>query len=199
MRLLVASLVMAVGALIAPAHGGAAAGFDFSLPTNGAIVAEPISVITVGFTDEVTLVGNGFEVLDPQQQVVLPTPITDDDKVFRLLLETPIANGPVGVRYEVTGLDGRSVSGGFVFTVDAPLPTTTVAPTTVATTLPASTTTPTTTVVAPTTTPTTSLVPPATTNPEDEAGDRTGMYIAIAVAVAVVAGLFVALRGRSTG
>jgi copper transport protein len=198
MRLLVASFVMATAALVGPARAGAAASFDFSLPTNGAIVAEPISVITVGFTEEVTLVGNGFEVIDPDQQTVLPTPITDDDKVFRLLLDTPIANGPVGVRYEVTGLDGRSVSGGFVFTVDAPVPTTTIPPTTVATTLPAPTTAPATTVVALTTATATSSLPPGTMSGDDGSDDRTGIYIAITVGVALVAGVFVALRVRTS-
>ncbi len=98
---------------------------DFTLPAGGTTVGEPVSEISVAFTDVVALVGNGFEVLDPQGNVVLPFVVTDDDMLYRLQLDSPLAGGPVGVRYEVTAIDGHVIEGSFTFTVaaEAPLPT----------------------------------------------------------------------------
>jgi methionine-rich copper-binding protein CopC len=217
-RLAVGFMVMLFGAFAAPSTGRAHTDFDYSLPTQGASVADPISEITVAFTEPVTLVGNGFEVLNPQGDVVLPTPITDDDQVFRLILDPAIAGGDVGVRYEVTSLDGHVVDGGFSFVVDAPLPTTTVA-TTTTTPAPATTTAiPTTTIATATpttapdpTTPATAAPPtsvtstfadsaptttPARSDADDDSGGNAGVYIAIAAAIAVGAAAFVVIRGR---
>ena len=122
--------------VIAPAPASAHTDFDFSLPTDGASVGETVSEVTVAFTLPVTLVGNGFEVLDPQQNLLMPFVVTDDNTVFRLQFDPPLAGGAVGVRYNVTAADGHVLSGSFSFTVtvDAPSPTTTtstVAPATV--------------------------------------------------------------------
>jgi methionine-rich copper-binding protein CopC len=216
-RLVVGFVVVLLGAVAAPSTGSAHTGFDYSLPTQDASVADPISEITVAFTEPVTLVGNGFEVLNPQGEIVLPTPITDDDRVFRLILDPAIAGGEVGVRYEVTSVDGHVVAGGFSFVVDAPLPTTTV---------PTTTTTTTTTAAAPATTAPAAAVPPTAaatyasttvvdspttastaTGPtssdldeddeDDDPGSNTGISIAIAAAVAVAGVAFVVVRGRT--
>ena len=130
-RLLGAALVfVAATAIASPA--GAHTDFDFSVPTDGASVGEPVSEVTVAFTLPVTLVGNGFEVLDPQANVLQPFAVTDDNTVFRLQFDPPLAGGVVGVRYTVTAEDGHTLSGGFSFTVSVDLP----APTTIAATLP---------------------------------------------------------------
>ena len=96
--------------------------FDYSVPTDGASVGEPVSEVTVAFTQPVTLVGNGFEVFDPQQNVLQPVAVTDDDAVFRLQFDPPLAGGPVGVTYSVTAADGHVLSGSFSFTVSVDLP-----------------------------------------------------------------------------
>jgi copper transport protein len=220
-RLVVGVVVMLVGVFVAPSTGAAHTGFDYSLPTQDASVAEPIAEVTVAFTEPVTLVGNGFEVLNPQGEIVLPTPITDDDQVFRLILDPAIAGGEVGVRYEVTSLDGHVVDGGFSFFVDAPLPTTTVpvttvpttaapvttaavtaspstdAPSTISSTTISSTISSTMTVVdATVTSPTTAST---TSDPDDEdSGSNTGIYIAIAAAIAVAGAAFVVVRARTS-
>ena len=202
------------GAFVLPPTGSAHTDFDYSLPTQDASVAAPVSEITVAFTEPVTLIGNGFEILNPQGEIVLPTPITDDDQVFRLILDGPVAGGAVGVRYEVTSLDGHVVQGGFSFVVDAPAPTTTVpattipattAPSTAApTTVPAaiaatstSTTLDTTTTVAPTTAPPSTSSTSSTSGGDDDGGSNTGIYIAIAAIVAVAAMGFVVVRSRN--
>ena len=94
---------------------------DFSLPANGTTVGEPVEEISVGFTDQVALVGNGFEVHDPQGNLLTPFVVTDDDKVFRFQLDPPLAGGAVAVDYHVRALDGDVQEGSFSFTVAAPL------------------------------------------------------------------------------
>jgi copper transport protein len=216
-RLVVGFLVMLLGTVAAPSSGTAHTDFDYSLPTQDASVAEPVSEITVAFTEPVTLVGNGFEVLNPQGEIVLPTPITDDDQVFRLILDHPVAGGEVGVRYEVTSLDGHVVQGGFSFVVDAPVPSTTVPTTTTApvtaapvttasaTAAPATdpsaseatTTSAVTTVVDATTTSVAVTAPPTSDPDDDDTGRNTGIYIAVAAAIAIAGVAFVVVRGRN--
>ena len=113
--------------LAVPAAVSAHTALDFTLPTDGATVGEPVSEITVGFTEPVILVGQGFEVFDPQGDIIVPLAVTDDDQVFRLQLDPPLGGGDVGVAYEVRSQDGHVVAGAFSFTVGVPAPTTTPA------------------------------------------------------------------------
>jgi methionine-rich copper-binding protein CopC len=136
---LVALLLCALTAVFVPSGRVAAhTELDFTLPAEGTTVGEPVSEISIGFTEPVTLVGNGFEVLDPQGNVLQPFAVTDDDMVFRLQLDPPLAGGAVGVRYEVTSQDGHIVEGSFTFTVAAEPPPPTTASTAPSTTVPAS-------------------------------------------------------------
>jgi methionine-rich copper-binding protein CopC len=194
---------------------------DYTLPTDGASVGEPVAEITVAFTEAVTLVGPGFEVLDPEGNILTPFAVTDDDVVFRLQLEPPLGGGVVGVRYEVTSADGHVVSGAFSFTVSVPAPTTTTTPatttpatTTPATTLPATdpttTTSPSappgsssgptvaTTATAPTPAPATSAPATATSVPDDEGdgSDTAWIYLAVAGVVIVGAAAFLIFRPK---
>jgi copper transport protein len=194
-------------------------GFDYSVPTDGASVGTPLTEVTVAFTLPVTLVGSGFEVLDPQGNVRLPFAVTDDDTIFRLQFDPPLAGGAVGVRYEVLAEDGHTLSGSFSFTVSVPLPaSTTAAPTSTApvpaTTAPGvSTTTPAAATTAPVSTAiaVTTVSPVATTDPTQvtvavtgsgtESGDQSnsGLFIGIAAGVAVLAAVFLAVRARTAG
>lgn len=123
-RLLAVVAGVVIGSLVGHTPVHAHTDFDFSLPTDGASVGNPVDEITVAFTLPVTLVGNGFEVLDPQGNIIEPFAVTDDDTVFRLQLDPPLAGGDVGVRYAVRAEDGHELTGAFSFTVDAPMPTT---------------------------------------------------------------------------
>ena len=110
---------------------------EFSLPANGTTVGEPVEEITVGFTDVVALVGNGFEVHDPQGNLLTPFVVTDDNKVFRFQLDPPLAGGVVVVDYHMRSLDGDEVQGQVSFIAAAePPPPATPAPTTEPTTPP---------------------------------------------------------------
>ena len=124
-----------VGLLIGLAFAGAQVvsahtDIEFTLPTDGAVVGEPVREITIGFDDPVTLIGPGFELLDPQGNILTPFVATDDDRVFRLQIDPPIGGGEAAVRYEVRAEDGHTISGGFSFTILADAPTTTAAVTT---------------------------------------------------------------------
>ena len=121
----VALVVVAVTVALAPGRAMAHTELDFSLPADGTTVGEPIEEISVGFTDQVALVGNGFEVHDPQGNLLTPFVVTDDNKVFRFQLDPPLAGGVVTVDYHVRALDGDVQEGSFSFTVAAPLVTST--------------------------------------------------------------------------
>jgi hypothetical protein len=101
-------------------------------------VGGPVDEVTVAFTLPVTLVSAGFEVLDPQNNVLQPLPVTDDDTVFRLQFDPPLAGGPVAVKYEVRAEDGHILSGNFVFDVDAQAASTAASSTATASTTAAS-------------------------------------------------------------
>lgn len=176
-RLLAGVLLAAAIAAAPSASVSAHTEFDYSLPTEGASVPRPVDEITVAFTLPVTLVGNGFEVLDPQGNVVAPFAVTDDDTVFRLQLDPPIAGGEAAVRYEVRAEDGHVLTGGFRFTIDAPVPTTappSTAPATPVTSQPTtqSTTQPTT---QPTGQPSTEPEPTTAATATVDVGDATGV------------------------
>jgi methionine-rich copper-binding protein CopC len=173
---------------------------DFTLPSNGTTVGQPVSEITVGFTEPVTLIGNGFEVLTPDGIVIEPFPVTDDDMTFRLPLDPPLAGGSVGVRYEVAADDGHVLEGSFVFDVAAPAPTTTTPTTTtpVATTLSVAVST-----SASTSTSASAVTAVAAVTAQGTAavaadgdGSNSGTVIAVAAAVAVAAAAFLFVRSR---
>jgi methionine-rich copper-binding protein CopC len=206
-----AVVVVAVVVVLAGAGGIASAHteLDYSSPEDGATVASPISEIIVAFSGPVTPVGNGFQVFDPDENILEPQFLTDDDTVFRLQLAPPLTAGAVGVRYEVTSDDGHVVTGSFSFTVDAPsatdppqtAPAVTQAPTTVvATTVMAGTDT------APTSgeLPPTSSVPvidsaSPTSTPDDAGGSNAAVIIAVAAVIGVAAAAFVLVRSRRSG
>jgi methionine-rich copper-binding protein CopC len=177
---------------------------DFTLPGNGTTVGQPVSEISVGFTEPVTLVGNGFEVLTPDGTVIEPFPVTDDDMTFRLPLDPPLGGGSVGVRYEVAADDGHVLEGSFVFDVAAPAPTTTTPVATtfavVASTSTSTSTSASATVSVPGTAPAvgaTAVTSPGTTvAAADGDGSNSGTIIAVAAAVAAAAAAFLFVRSR---
>jgi methionine-rich copper-binding protein CopC len=209
-RRAVALAVCAAAVTIAPGRAMAHTELEFSLPANGATVGEPVEEIAVGFTDVVALVGNGFEVYDPQGNLLTPFVVTDDDKVFRFQLDPPLAGGVVVVDYHVRALDGDVQEGSFSFTVAAPLPpsataaTATIALATIATVTPpisaaaSSTATTTTTQLAAvpaTTAPGTTAASALPADDSDRARERTVMFIVLLGIAAAAAG-FLVVRSR---
>ncbi|TFH14568.1 MAG: copper resistance protein CopC [Acidimicrobiales bacterium] len=189
------ALAAAFGALlVAPATAHAHTDFDYSLPADGASVGEPVEEITVAFTLPVTLVGNGFAVLDPQNNELAPVAATDDDTVFRLRFDPPLAGGTAAVKYEVQAEDGHVLTGNFVFEVDAQPPTEVPA----ATAPPTSADTPATTSTdAPAVTSSTTLATTTTDSDEDDGVSATWVLAAIAAAIALGAAGFLLVRSRT--
>jgi copper transport protein len=156
--------------ILAPARPAAAhTELESSTPSNGEVVGEPVSEITLVFTATVTPVDGGFEVLDPQGRVRQPDAVVSDDQTQILRFTEPIAGGPVGVRWVVAAADGHLIQGSFTFTVDAPLPPR--APTTTAP--PTSSSPPTTAARAPAAPPVTTHVPTTTVPPTTAAAPTT--------------------------
>jgi methionine-rich copper-binding protein CopC len=169
--------------LLAPATAQAHTDFDYSLPADGASVGEPVEEITVAFTLPVTLVRDGFAVLDPQNNELAPVALTDDDTVFRLQFDPPLTGGTVAVKYEVRAEDGHVLTGNFVFVVEAPIQTT----------------------VVPTSAPEADAEPavdPAATpvgDPDDDnGGSGPWVFIAVGAAVVLGAGGFLLVRSRTS-
>lgn len=206
--LAVAAVVLMFGAGSVAAHSD----LESSSPAEGETVSEPVDEIEVAFTSTVETAGAGFEVLDPQGEIREPEVEMLDDRTFLLRLDPPLAGGTVGVRYAVKATDGHTMTGGFAFEVDAPVPTTTTTttttvPTTTASTPATSETVPTTTASTPatsTTAPTTTAPPegpedtadeaatttaPTTSLPSDDEPDRIEPAVIGALALAVAGGV----------
>jgi copper transport protein len=176
--LLVAGALVLLPAVAVLAHTE----FQSSTPADQETIDAAVSEITVVFTLPVTIVGNGFEVLDPQGNIISPEVETSDDTLFRLLFDQPLAGGEVGVRYEVAAEDGHLLAGGFSFTVAAPVSTTTT--TTIATTTSIDD------VTTSTSEPTSSTIGTNTAEPdENDGGSMAPLLIGIGVAVVGGAGL----------
>ena len=209
MKRLRAALVVLLASAAMPATASAHTEFDHSEPADGDEVDQPAAEIVVAFTDTVEPVGAGFEVLDPSGTILSPEVVTDDDTVFTLLLDPPLAGGTVGVRYEVMAGDGHVQTGGFSFTVAAPPPTTTTAApsttapaatTTAAPTTSAATTPDTTEAPATTAASTTSTITSTTTATSGNGGFNAGGWLfgVIAAALILAALSWVMSRRRSS-
>jgi copper resistance protein C len=217
----VAVVAGVVGLLVPTGLAWAHTALDFALPAEGTTVAQPVSEISIGFTDVVALIGDGFEVLDPQGNLVVPFAVTDDDTIFRLQLDPPLAGGPVVVSYHVLSLDGHEVEGqvSFIAAAEPPPPVTAEPTTPAATTAPpasaAFTVAASSSTLVPTSTGPTSTGPastgPASTAPETSpaptAGDGDGddssdsnrnLLIGAVVAVVLGSAVLLVVRSRRT-
>ncbi|WP_395156986.1 copper resistance CopC/CopD family protein [Ilumatobacter sp.] len=139
-----ALLVIAVVTLVGLSIGGSVSahtGFAGSTPSNGEVVDNPVTLVTLVFTGESEEAGEGFVVLDASGQVRAPIAVsTLDNKVFTLTFDPPLAGGEIGVKWTVRAPDAHPVEGAFSFTVTAPSSAGAVPATVPAITIDASTT-----------------------------------------------------------
>lgn len=106
-----------------PTAASAHTGFEKSDPADGAVVDQPVEIITLTFTGPAEPTGEGFVALDPADGPRQPTAINRvADGVFGLRFDPPLTGGDVGVRWSVRAPDAHPISGSFRFTVDAPAP-----------------------------------------------------------------------------
>jgi copper transport protein len=124
--LLVAVAAIASGLIFGADPVSAHTAFAGSTPADGEVVAQPVSSITLTFTNESEAAGEGFVILDASGQVRPPTSVsTPDDKVFTLAFDPPLDGGEIGVRWSVRAGDAHPINGSFSFTVGAQAPVTT--------------------------------------------------------------------------
>ena len=98
------ALVVALVAGFAPT-ADAHTDFEYSDPTDGAVIAEPVSQVRVRFTAESLVAGDGFIVLTPTGELIAPEVVVSEDKhEFTLLFDPPLTAGDVGVhRAKISG------------------------------------------------------------------------------------------------
>jgi copper transport protein len=119
-------LIMVAGILLSPGTASAHTAFESSTPAEGAEFDEPVSLVTIVFTNAATPVGDEFIALTPDGLVQAAVSIeTVDDKVFSITFDPPLAGGQVGIRWNVRAGDAHPIEGAFSFTVSAPAATTT--------------------------------------------------------------------------
>ena len=115
--------------------------FAGSTPSDGEVVTDPVTLVTLVFTGESEQAGEGFVVLDASGQVRAPIAVSSlDNKVFTLTLDPPLAGGEIGVKWSVRAPDAHPIEGVFSFTVSAPSPAGATSATVPATTIDVSTT-----------------------------------------------------------
>ncbi len=121
-----ASLVIVLVSLAGLSIGApvsADTGFSGSTPSDGDVVAEPVTLVTLVFSAVAEPLGDGFVVLDATGQTRVPTEVsTLDSKVYTLTFDPPLAGGEIGVKWSVAGADAHPLEGAFSFTVSAPAP-----------------------------------------------------------------------------
>ncbi len=112
-------VTLVLGASPSSAHTG----FESSDPADGATLTEPVTEIALVFGGQAEPTGDGFQILDPQGQLIQPTEaVTTDGLTWVLRFNDPLAGGVVGVRWMVKAPDAHPIDGSFSFTVEASMP-----------------------------------------------------------------------------
>ena len=92
--------------------------FESSDPADGSTLAEQPTVITLRFTEEAEIVGDGLRLLDADAAVV-PTDVeqSTDGTVITVRPRRALDSGRYGVQWNVAGTDGHPLSGSFQFRI----------------------------------------------------------------------------------
>lgn len=217
-RALIVGGAAVLALVVQPQSASAHTDLDYTLPADGDTVEAPVDEVTIAFTSPVELVGNGFEALDPQGNVVEPVVATDDFQVFALQFDPPLSGGAAGLRWEVRADDGHVLNGSISFIVEAAAPTTPPPSTAAPTTISPATSPPTTASAAPTPTttatdageasapaaattteaPVVASVPPSSIAGDADGGSNTGLIVAIVAGLAIAAAAFFVIRSRTS-
>lgn len=103
------------GIWVSPA--AAHTGFESSDPTDGALLDEPVELITLVFSGDAQPTGPGFEILDPAGTIRESTDAsTSDGRTWVLRFDPPLSGGVFGVRWTVKAPDAHPIDGSFSFT-----------------------------------------------------------------------------------
>lgn len=114
-------LVSAVLVLSLQAPVAAHTGLDSSQPSEGEIVTEPVSQVSLTFNRPVEPAGSGFTVFDEQGVHYRPDSLSSSDgQTWHLHFDAPLGSGVYEAWWRVAAGDGHIVEGMFTFTVDVP-------------------------------------------------------------------------------
>ncbi len=117
----VVGLTFAVFLTLSPMPASAHTGFESSSPADGALLSDSVETITMVFTAEAEPTGDGFQILDANGVLRIPTDATSPDgRTWILRLDPPLATGEIGVRWKVKAPDKHPIEGGFRFTINTP-------------------------------------------------------------------------------
>ncbi|MDH3301375.1 MAG: copper resistance protein CopC/CopD, partial [Acidimicrobiia bacterium] len=123
----VAASMAAIMLLLVESPAAAHAGVESSDPTAGAVLDDPVSEITLVFTDRTEPIGDGFQVIEADGEIRTPNDWeSSDGRTFRLHFDPPITGGETGMQWTIRSADFHALNGGFVFTVVAEEPDVTV-------------------------------------------------------------------------
>jgi|GEM_PF-1461244 len=118
-------ILVAVVLILSAGPASAYTGFESSDPADGSVLEGPVRVISISYTGESELTGEGFAVLDSSGRTFAPDSVTTkDDLNWVLKFKEPLREGVVGVRWSVRAPDKHPIAGSFSFTI----PKTSVAP-----------------------------------------------------------------------
>lgn len=122
-RLALVAVVVSVLGMWFAGPVAAHTGFESSNPSDGAVLDEPVELVTLVFSGEAEPTGEGFEALDVAGQIRSPAAATSDDgRRWVLRFEPALGGGAIGVRWTVKAPDAHPISGAFSFTAPAPQP-----------------------------------------------------------------------------
>ncbi len=142
-RILFVTVMVSLVAVVAmPGSASAHTDFDSSVPADGSIVAGPVSIVTVNFTNPAIESGDGFQLLDPDGVVREPVSLDPTDgTTFIATFDPPLDAGVYGFKWDVQAGDAHPIQGSFQFTVETSTPTSTAPPADAATNTPTTTAT----------------------------------------------------------
>ncbi len=120
LRLCGAPLLALIALVLAATPALAHTGFESSDPVDGATVTELVQTITLVFTGPAEPTGSGFQVLDAEGQLRVPTDAASaDGTTWVLRFDPALGGGTVGVRWMVKAPDAHPIEGSFSFTSSA--------------------------------------------------------------------------------
>jgi copper transport protein len=116
-RLALLAVVLSLLVVWAAEPASAHTGFESSDPADGAVLAEPVDVITIVFSGAAEPTGSGFEALDADGGLRSPSETASSDgRTWVLRFEPALDGGAIGVRWSVKAPDAHPINGAFSFT-----------------------------------------------------------------------------------
>ena len=132
-RVLVASLLVLVGTIVLavswPESLAAHTELESSQPSDGDLVSQSISQISLTFSSPVEPVSNGMIIFDERGVEHEPVAVDSvDGKTWTMSYEAPLPDGRYEVYWRVASADGHFIEGAFAFTVAVQEPGSAVSP-----------------------------------------------------------------------